>query len=183
MASVFPRNTFIKNFKPTEPFALRRVYALSQLALGRAPIAVIPAGRARIVSILVVTAETVLMAAILIVEDDAFIRDDAEMMIQDWGHDTLLASDVDEALSLLRSSQQIAALFTDIYLKRAVLGGYALAHPPIQLRLNLRVLYTTGNTINDKTKALFVEGAHFLQKPYTQHQLQYSVEKLLAAQF
>jgi FixJ family two-component response regulator len=45
------------------------------------------------------------------------------------------------------------------------------------------VLYTTGNTINDKMKTLFVEGAHFLQKPYTQHQLQDSVEKLLAAQF
>jgi CheY-like chemotaxis protein len=96
------------------------------------------------------------MAAILIVEDDAFIRDDAEMMIQDWGHNTLLASDVDEALSLLRSSQQIDALFTDIYLKRAVLGGYELAHQAIKLRLNLRVLYTTGNTINDKMKAFLL---------------------------
>jgi CheY-like chemotaxis protein len=128
-------------------------------------------------------AETVLMAVILIVEDDGFIRDDAETMIQDWGHDILSASDVDEALSLLRSSQPIDALFTDIYLKKAVLGGYELAHQAIKLRLNLRVLYTTGNTINDKMKTLFVEGAHFLQKPYTQHQLQYSVEKLLAAQF
>ena len=134
-----------------------------------------------IAAILVVTAETVLMAAILIVEDDAFIRDDAEMMIQDWGHNTLLASDVDEALSLLRSSQQIDALFTDIYLKRAILGGYELAHQAIKLRLNLRVLYTTGNTINDKMKMMFVEGAHFLQKPYTQIQLQNSVEALLAA--
>ena len=62
------------------------------------------------------------MAAILIVEDDAFIRDDAEMMIQDWGHNTLSASDVDEALSLLRSPQQIDALFTDIYLKTALAG-------------------------------------------------------------
>jgi CheY-like chemotaxis protein len=106
-----------------------------------------------------------LMAAILIVEDDAFIRDDAEMMIQDWGHNTLLASDVDEALSL----------------KRAILGGYELAHQAIKLRLNLRVLYTTGNTINDKTKALFVDGAHFLPKPYTRFQLQNSVEALLAA--
>ena len=43
------------------------------------------------------------MAVILIVEDDMFLRDDAEMMIQDWGHDTLSASDVDEALSLLHS--------------------------------------------------------------------------------
>ena len=121
------------------------------------------------------------MAVILIVEDDGFLRDDAETMIQDWGHDILSASDVDEALLLLRSSQPIDALFTDIYLKRAVLGGYELAHQAINLRLNLRVLYTTGNTINDKMKMMFVEGVHFLQKPYTQIQLQNSVEALLAA--
>ena len=154
---------------------------MALIVLGRAPIAVIPAGRARIVAIPVVTAEIVLMAVILIVEDDMFLRDDAEMMIQDWGHDTLSASDVDEALSLLRSPQQIDAFFTDIYLKRAVLGGYELAHQAINLRLNLRVLYTTGNTINDKMKMMFVEGVHFLQKPYTQIQLQNSVEALLAA--
>src|SRR6202165_1063099 len=123
------------------------------------------------------------MAVILSFQDDGFRRDDADTMIQDWGHDILSASDVDEALSLLRSPQQIDALFTDIYLKKAVLGGYELAHQAIKLRLNLRVLYTTGNTINDKMKTFFVEGAHFLQKPYTQHQLQYSVEKLRAAQF
>ena len=160
---------------------LRCEYAMALIALGRAPIAVISAGGVRIVAILVVTAETVLMSVILIVEDDVFLRDDAEMMIQDWGHDTLSASDVDEALSLLRSPQQIDALFTDIYLKNAVHGGYELAHQAIKLRLNLRVLYTTGHTINDKMKTLFVDGAHFLQKPYTQHQLQNSVKALLAA--
>lgn len=158
-------------------------YALALIALGRAPMAVIPAGRVPIAAILVVRAEMVFVAAILIVEDDAFIRDDAEMMIQDWGHNTLLASDVDEAVSLLRSSQRIDALFTDIYLKRAVLGGYELARQAVKLRLNLPVLYTTGNIINDKTKALFVDGAHFLPKPYTRFQLQNSVEALLAAQF
>ena len=121
------------------------------------------------------------MAVILIVEDDVFIREIAEMMIEDWGHDTLSASDVDEALSHLRSSRHIDALFTDIYLKTAVLGGYELAHQAIKLRPKLRVLYTTGNSITDKMKALFVEGAHFLHKPYAQHQLQNSVEELLAA--
>ena len=77
------------------------------------------------------------MAVILIVEDDSFIRQIAEMMIQDWGHQTLSASDVDEALSLLRSPQRIDALFTDIYLKAAVLGGCELAHQAIKLRPNL----------------------------------------------
>ena len=138
------------------------------------------AAGARIVAILVVSAETVLMAVILIVEDDGFLRDDAEEMIKDWGHDILSASDVDEALLLLRSAQPIDALFTDIYLKRAVLGGYELAHQAIKLRLNLRVLYATGNTIDDEVKSMFVNGAHFLQKPYTRFQLQHSVEELLA---
>ncbi len=40
------------------------------------------------------------MAVILIVEDDVFIREIAEMMIQDWGHQTLSASDVDGAVAI-----------------------------------------------------------------------------------
>jgi len=121
------------------------------------------------------------MAVILVVEDDVFTRTIAELMIQDWGHDTLSAGDVDEALSLLRSPQHIDALFTDIYLQTAVLGGCDLAHQAIKLRPNLRVLYTTGNSVTDKMKALFVGGTHFLGKPYTPYQLQDSVKDLLAA--
>ena len=121
------------------------------------------------------------MAVILVVEDDAFIREIAEMMIQDWGHRTLSASDVDEALSLLRSPQHIDALFTDIYLKTAVLGGCELARQAIALRPKLRVLYTTGNSVTDKMEALFVKGTHFLRKPYTPDQLQDSVKGMLVA--
>jgi len=55
-----------------------------------------------------VTPEGLPMAVILVVEDDVFIREVAEMMIRDWGHQTLAACDVDEALSLLRSPQHIA---------------------------------------------------------------------------
>lgn len=121
------------------------------------------------------------MAVILIVEDDVFIREVAEMMIQDWGHHTLSANDVDEALSLLRSHRHIDALFTDIYLKTAVFGGCELAHQAIKLRPELRVLYTSGNSVTETMKAMFVEDMHFLCKPYTQRQLHDSVGDLLAA--
>jgi CheY-like chemotaxis protein len=120
------------------------------------------------------------MAVILVVDDDVFIRQVAEMMIQDLGHDVLSAGDVDEALSHLRSSQYIDALFTDICLKTAVYGGCELAHQAIALRPKLRVLYTTGNPLTDKLKTLLVEGMHFLPKPYSPDQLQNSVEELLA---
>ena len=131
-------------------------------------------------AMLVVTAERFLMAVVLIVEDDVFVREVAEMMIEGWGHQTLSASDVDEALAILRSPQHIDALFTDIYLKTAVLGGCEVANQAIALRPTLRVLYTTGNSITDKMKALFIEGTRFLSKPYTQNQLQDSVENMLA---
>ncbi len=121
------------------------------------------------------------MAVILIVEDDIFIREMAEMMIHDWGHQTLSAASMDEALAALRSPAHIDALFTDIYLKAAVVGGCDLARQALELRPNLRVLYTTGNSVTDKLRAMFVQGAHFLRKPYTQRQLQDSVEDLLAA--
>ncbi len=121
------------------------------------------------------------MAVILIVEDEFFIRELAEIMIQDFGHQTLVASDVDEALLLLRSSQPIDALFTDIYLKSAVLGGCDLAIQAIALRPNLRVLYTTGNTVTEKMKALLVEGTYFLAKPYTENQLEHAVVEMFEA--
>jgi DNA-binding NtrC family response regulator len=119
------------------------------------------------------------MAVVLIVEDDVFIREVAEMLIQDWGHQTLSASSVDEALAILRSSQPIDALFTDIYLKTAVLGGCEVALQAIALRPGLRVLYTTGNTVTEKMNALLLEGTHFLHKPYTESQLEESVQTCL----
>ncbi len=121
------------------------------------------------------------MAVILIVEDDVFICELAGMLIERLGHRILSASDVDEALSLLRSPQQIDALFTDIYLKTAVYGGCDLAHLAVMLRPTLVVFYTTGNAITDELKAQLIEGAPCLRKPYTSYQLRGCIDGLLAA--
>ena len=121
------------------------------------------------------------MAVVLIVEDDGFTRELAEMVVQDWGYDVLSASDVSEALVLLKSTQRIDVLFTDIYLKTAVLGGCDLAREAVKLRPEIRVLYTTGNTITKQMKDLFVAGTHCLRKPYTPEQLHDFVDSLVAA--
>jgi CheY-like chemotaxis protein len=122
------------------------------------------------------------MAIILVVEDDLFIREIAEIMLSDWGHEILSASDVEEGLDSLRRPQRIDALFTDIYLKSAVLGGCELARQAIRLRPDIRVLYTTGNAITDAMKSMFVTGTECLRKPYSERQLQHSIEILLAPQ-
>jgi CheY-like chemotaxis protein len=121
------------------------------------------------------------MAVILIVEDDLFLRNIMALTVEGFGHSTLAAGDPDEALLFLHSLHHIDALITDIRLKKASLGGFELAHQAVKLRLNLPVLYVTGNFMTDEMAASFVDGAHFLQKPYSPSQLQHSVEKLLAA--
>jgi CheY-like chemotaxis protein len=121
------------------------------------------------------------MAVVLIVEDDGFTRAIAEMGVQGWGHEVLSAGDVGEAMAILKSSRHIDMLFTDIYLKAAVLGGCDLAREAVKLRPNLRVLYTTGNTITKQMKELFVEGTQCLRKPYTPEQLHHHVDGLVAA--
>ena len=121
------------------------------------------------------------MAVILIVEDEVMIRSYTEQMVTDWGHITLEAGDVEEALAHLHSPQHIDALFTDIRLKAEPNGGYEVARRAILLRPQLRVLYATGDLISDQNRALFVKGAEYLQKPYTEAGLRKSIAGLLAA--
>lgn len=123
-----------------------------------------------------------MIATILIVEDDVYIREIAELMIEDLGHATRSACDMDEAISVLRFPESIDVLFTDIRLKTAALGGFELAHQAIKLRPKLRVLYTSGRPLTAQMEALFVKGAHFLEKPYTQLQLQNSVQEILLSE-
>lgn len=121
------------------------------------------------------------MAVILVVEDDIFIREIAEMVIHDLHHEILSAADVDEALAILRSDQRIDAMFTDIYLRRRMLGGCEIAEVAVNLRPDCRILYTTGNSLTEKITSAFVEGSEFLPKPYTSGQLEASISHLLAA--
>jgi CheY-like chemotaxis protein len=124
------------------------------------------------------------MAVVLVVEDEVFIREIAEMTLEDLGHDIISATDVREALILLRSSQPVDALFTDIRLKDEPLGGYELARQAVSLRPGLRVLYTSGNVAStDDIGAMIVAHGRFLEKPYAPNQLQSSMEELLAAAF
>ena len=113
------------------------------------------------------------MAVVLLVEDDVFIRELAEEIIQEFGHQTHSAGDMDEALLFLRSDQHVDALIADIRLRTEAIGGLALARQAIRLRPHLRVLYTSGSSINKFA----------YRKPYTHSQLQHSVEQLLAASF
>jgi DNA-binding NtrC family response regulator len=121
------------------------------------------------------------MATILVVEDEVFIRDNAEWTLEDMGHAPLLASDLAEALSHLSGSQEIDALFVDIRLSALAFGGYDVANQAVAIRPNLPVLYTSGTSLSAEMTDRFVPGGQFLQKPYSSPQLEVAVRRLLTS--
>ena len=104
-------------------------------------------------------------------EDETQVRVLAEEILKEAGHQTLSAGNVTEALALVRAYELINILFADIRLEENGPTGLELAEQAVAMRPKLRVLYTTGTDVTDGTRALFVEGAAFLPKPYKPAQL------------
>jgi CheY-like chemotaxis protein len=125
------------------------------------------------------------MAVVLVVDDEEQVRVLAESILRDCGYQTLSAANVDQALALVRAEPSIELVFTDINLADDTEAG--LVHPGLELaqqarrlRPALRVLYTTGTSLTDGMKALFVEGSGFLAKPYDINQLSTAVAGMVA---
>ncbi len=112
------------------------------------------------------------MAAILIVEDETQVRVLSESYLQSQGHETLSAANIEQALAVLEAGREIDLLFTDIGLQGDAQAGLTLAQRATERRQKLKVLYTTGLAVTDGMKAMFVENAALLPKPYTVDQLQ-----------
>ncbi|WP_397402826.1 response regulator [Phenylobacterium sp.] len=120
------------------------------------------------------------MAVVLIVEDEIFIRQNAEWIVEDLGHVSLSAGNLVEAIVHLSAEAVIDALFVDMRLGEFPRAGYDVANKAIVMRPGLRVLYTSGTSFNAEMIARFVPGGRFLQKPYSPAELGSSMEQLLA---
>ncbi len=118
------------------------------------------------------------LARILLVEDDAMVRDYASRVLRDLGYPLLVACNAAEALVHLRSDAAIDLLFTDVVMPGGM-GGPELVAQAIVLRPDLAVLYTSGYTDN---QFLGRGGEHalLLRKPYRRQALAQMVQQALA---
>jgi signal transduction histidine kinase/CheY-like chemotaxis protein len=114
---------------------------------------------------------------VLVVEDDAMVRDFAVTALEEGGWRVLSAVDGPAALALLDAHPEIALLFTDVVLT-GPMNGRQLANAVLVKRPGLPVLFTTGYTRNAIIHhGRLDEGVNFLGKPYTAAAL---LEKMLA---
>lgn len=111
------------------------------------------------------------MAVVLVVEDEEQVLVLAKSYLEEQGHKALSADTIDGALAILGGDEPVDVLFTDIGLHEVKDAGLELAKQAVERRPSIQVLYTTGQTVTDGMKALFVKGSALLEKPYTVDQL------------
>jgi CheY-like chemotaxis protein len=111
------------------------------------------------------------MATILIVEDEPQISALVRTIIEEQGHKVLSAITANEALATLTGPEVVDALFVDIILKGGMQAGIEFAKRAVEMKPDLKVLYTTGLTVTDDMKLLVVPGSIILEKPYSEDQL------------
>jgi CheY-like chemotaxis protein len=115
---------------------------------------------------------------ILLVEDDADVRQLTVDMLQELGYATLEAENADRALAHLDTHPDIAMMITDVVMPG--MNGRLLANEVRIRRPGLPVLFTTGYTRNAIVHhGVLDPDVHVIIKPYTLETLAMNVRTLL----
>jgi two-component system, cell cycle sensor histidine kinase and response regulator CckA len=119
---------------------------------------------------------------ILVVEDEAPLREMASKILQRLGYRVVAARDGLEALNLWPQHRgEIDLLFTDMVMPGGMTGR-ELADRLLREEPRLQVIYSTGYSMDLAASGLhLVEGVNFLPKPYDATTLGRAVKKSLAS--
>jgi PAS domain S-box-containing protein len=116
---------------------------------------------------------------VLVVEDNAGIRDLAVRHLESLGYRTVEAPDGVAALAIIKSGALIDLLFTDVVMPGG-LDGRALAAEARRLRPRLKILFTSGFTAAAASAATEDKfGSNLLSKPYRKSDLARRVRSML----
>jgi signal transduction histidine kinase/CheY-like chemotaxis protein len=119
--------------------------------------------------------------SILIVEDDALVREYVITQISRFGYRTLAASNAAEGLAIINDAERIDLLFTDVIIPGGM-NGRQLATEAVKRRPGLKVLYTSGYTENAIVHHGRLDaGVLLLPKPYLSSDLARMIRMALAS--
>jgi DNA-binding NtrC family response regulator len=122
------------------------------------------------------TVAAVVCLRILVVDDEAGVRDYTAQVLEEAGFVVRAAACVEDAEALLRDGEEIDLLITDVVMPGR--GGVELARSFSQVRPRGKVLFTTGYTRYIEPERL--ADAEILDKPYNREALLHAVRRLLA---
>jgi two-component system cell cycle sensor histidine kinase/response regulator CckA len=117
---------------------------------------------------------------VLLVEDEASVRDLAHRILSQQGYKVLEAANGEEALRVFQEhmGEKIHLLLTDVVMP--LMGGKELAERLKILSPDIKVLYTSGYTDDAIVhQGVLNPGTHFLQKPSSPKTLSHKVREVL----
>ncbi|WP_439369102.1 PAS domain S-box protein [Bradyrhizobium sp. DASA03120] len=118
---------------------------------------------------------------ILIVEDDALVRQYVVTQVKSLGYAALEAANAAEALTIIDADEEIDLLFTDIIMPGAM-NGRQLADEAARRRPDLKTLFTSGYTENAIVHhGRLDSGVLLLAKPYRKSELAKMLRTALAS--
>lgn len=117
---------------------------------------------------------------ILVVEDDADVRDLVVAYLDGQGYRVLTAADGEAALQILRGGEPIELLLADIVMPGSV-DGLALAREAVRLRPATKVLHVTGYGDRIAARAELASRGEFLAKPFRRSELLARITRLLGS--
>ena len=100
--------------------------------------------------------------AVLVVEDDFFVRYDIAGCLREAGYAVIESESGEEALALSKSAMSIDIIVTDINLGGSA-SGWDVAKRFRSKQPDMRVIYISGEVINPER---CVPGSVFVAKPY-----------------
>ena len=118
---------------------------------------------------------------ILLVEDNAPVREFAKSQLADLGYRVLEAASGKEALQVIEEHPDIDLLFTDVVMPGGM-NGRELAFQASKLNPRLKVLFCSGYAESAIVhQGLLDRGVQLLNKPYTRLELGNTIRRVLAA--
>jgi PAS domain S-box-containing protein len=116
---------------------------------------------------------------ILVVEDDALVRNYVTAQLANLGYKTIAVPDSRAALALVDKGEEFDLLFTDVIMPGGM-NGRQLADEVAKRRPGIKVLYTSGYTENAIVHhGRLDEGVLLLAKPYRKAQLASMLQQAL----
>jgi len=117
---------------------------------------------------------------ILVVEDDADVRDVVVQYLADQGYRVLTAADGETALEILSGHETIDLLLADIVMPGSI-DGLALARESTRLRPATKVLHVSGHSDRIARRAELASRGELLPKPFRQAELIARITRLLGS--
>jgi len=115
---------------------------------------------------------------ILVVEDDADLRETVVTALSQLGYRALSAANAETAIKILSGAERIDLLFTDVMMPGGTLGP-TLAKRARDLRPDIEVLFTTGYVDMTALNGTGLSGMDIIHKPYRNEELALRIRYVL----